>query len=222
MKKLFTFLALVTFLAACAPSPQAIQTAIAQTQEANPTSTLSPNLLVLQRKLSNFLLQKSDLPLDGQYHQFVWSPFPIPNDHVESANVEETGRLDGWEVYYIRGSNSVNAPQEIHGKVVLYKTSAGAQLSITKYSDDLVTDFGYIEEINLPEIGDASRAFLLRYLVKPNSSESQISYWIEFSYRNIVEVVRADGGEHEVQPESVRNIADLLLARLQASPLLNP
>jgi hypothetical protein len=130
--------------------------------------------------------------------------------------------LDGWEVYYERGSNSVLAPQEIHGKVVLYKSNEGAQRSITKYSVDLVTDFSYIEEIQAPGIGDEARAFVLRYQIKPDGGKNQMSYWIEFSFRNIVEVIRADGAENEVQPEVVTNIARLLLARLQASPLLNP
>jgi hypothetical protein len=101
-------------------------------------------------------------------------------------------------------------------------TDAGAQRSIAKYSDDLVTDFAYLEEIQPPAIGEKTRAFLLRYQKKPDSSASQISYWIEFSYRNIVEVIRADGAENEVLPELVTKLARLVLARLQATPGLNP
>jgi hypothetical protein len=222
MKKTLVFFLVAIWLTACAPSVQAIQTAIAQTQAANPTPTLPANLLGLQRHLADFLPLNSDLPINGQYRRFVYSPISLPNKDFSGAYVEETGRVDGWEVYYIKSAEAASAPQEIHGKVVLYKTNAGARLSITKYSDDLVSDFAYLEEIQPPAIGDETRAFLLQYQKKPIGSASQISYWIEFSYRNIVEVIRADGAENEVLPELVTKLARLVLARLQATPGLNP
>lgn len=222
MKKTLAVFLVAIWLTACAPSAQAVQAAIAQTQAANATPTVAPNLLALQKHLSEFLLLNSDLPINGQYRSLVYSPFAIPNKGVSSAYVEDTGRMDGWEIYYLKSSKDAPAPQEFHGKVVIYKTNAGAQRSINKYSNDLVTDFGYLEEIQAPEIGDETRAFLLRYQKKPDTSASQISYWIEFSYRNIVEVIQVDGTEDEVQPELVINIARLVLARLQASPRLNP
>ncbi len=222
MKKSLVLILVVIWLSACAPSAQAVQTAIAQTQAANATPTVPPTLLSLQKHLTDFLLLSSDLPIDGQYRSSKYSPFSIPNKDVSSAYAEETGRLDGWEIYYLKSSKDASAPQEFHGKVVIYKTNAGAQQSIIKYSNDLVTDFGYLEEIQAPEIGDETRAFLLRYQKKPDTSAHQISYWIEFSYRNIVEVIQADGAEDEVQPELVINTARLVLARLQASPRLNP
>ena len=222
MKKTLALFIAAICMTACAPSAQAVQAAIAQTQAANATPTVAPNLLALQKHLSEFLLLSSDLPINGQYRRFEHSPISIPNKDVSSAYAEETGRMDAWDVYYIKSSNGVPAPQEVHGKVVLYKTNAGAQRSINKYSNNLVTDFGYLEEIQAPEIGDETRAFLLRYQKKPDTSAYQISYWIEFSYRNIVEVIQADGAQDEVQPELVINIARLVLARLQASPRLNP
>jgi hypothetical protein len=222
MKKTLVIFLVAFWLSACAPSVQAVQTAIAQTQAANPTPTVPAHLLVLQKDLAGFLLLNSDLPIDGQYRRFAYSPFSNPNKNVNSAYVEETGRMDGWEVYYTRSSNSASVPQEIHGMVVLYKENAGARKSINKYSDDLVTDFGYLEEILAPGIGDDTRAFILRYQKEPRGSALQISYWIEFSYQNIVEVIRADGTENEVQPELIDNIARLVLARLQANPGLNP
>lgn len=42
MGKLLKLLIIMIFLTACSPSPQAIQTALAQTQAANPTSTFTP------------------------------------------------------------------------------------------------------------------------------------------------------------------------------------
>jgi hypothetical protein len=222
MKNSLALLIVAFWLTACAPSVQAIQTAIAQTQAANPTPTLPPKLLDLQLHLSSFLVLSSDLPGSGQYHLFRYNPFSIPNKNVSSAYVEDTGRMDGWEIYYTKESGDASAPQEIYGKVVLYQTAAGAQRSINKYSDDLVTDFTYLEEIQAPAIGDETRAFRLRYQNGPDGSSDQVSYWIEFSYRNIVEVIRTDGTDTEVQPELVASIASLVLARLRASPDLTP
>ena len=222
MKKTLALFIAAIWLSACAPSAQAIQSAIAQTQAASPAPTVPANLSGLQSHLADFLLLNSDLPIDGRYRRFVYSPYSIPNKDVSSAYVEETGRMDGWGVYYIKNSQDVPVPQEIHGKVVLYSTNAGARRSIIKYSNNLVSDFAYLEETQAPAIGDETRAFLLRYQKKPIGSASQISYWIEFSYRNVVEVIQADGAENEVQPELVADIARLILARLQASPRLNP
>jgi hypothetical protein len=222
MKKTLALFIAAIWLSACAPSVQTIQSAIAQTQAANQPPTIPANLSGLQSHLADFLLLNSDLPIDGQYRRFVYSPFSIPNKDVSSAYVEETGRMDGWGIYYIKSSKDAPVPQEIHGKVVLYTTNAGAQRSINKYSNNLVSDFGYLEETQAPRIGDETRAFILQYQKKPIGSPSQISYWIEFSYRNVVEVIQADGAENEVQPELVINIARLVLARLQASPRLNP
>jgi hypothetical protein len=239
-------LLLVLLLPACVPSPSTLQTAIAQTQAANPTSTFTPipptetltktptetpkithsptpDLLVLQLNLKDFLLKKSDLPLDANYYLFNRnSIYTIPNEEVEigGAYLAETGRIDGWIIFYERGSNNVVAPESIYDEVILYKTTAGAQLEITKYCDNLVTEEGFTEEINPPEIGDLTRAFLYRKMHA--SGEYQVTYRIEFSYQNFVHEVNGYGWEHEVKPEFVRNIARILLARLQAATLSNP
>jgi hypothetical protein len=222
MKRILALFIVTILVSACAPSAQAIQTAIAQTQAANPTPTVSPKLLALKQHLSSFLILNSDLPSNGQYHLFRYNPFSIPNKNVSSAYVEETGRVDGWEIYYTKISGDASAPQEIRGKVVLYQTDRGAQTSMNKYSDALVTDFVYLEEIQSSEIGDETRAFRLQYQYGTKGGSDQVSYWIEFSYRNIVEVIQIDGAENEDQLELASSIARLVLARLQASPLLNP
>jgi hypothetical protein len=68
MKKTMVLSLVTAILAACAPSAQTVQTAIAQTQTAGLTTTLTPDLLALQFHLKNLLLQNIDLPLDAKYH----------------------------------------------------------------------------------------------------------------------------------------------------------
>jgi hypothetical protein len=183
MKHFYALLLIVVlFVSGCQPSEIDIQTAIAQTQAANPTSTFTPipptetptitpsptpDLLVLQLNLKDFLLQKSDLPLDAEYHLMnQYSIRLVPNEEVDigGAYLAETGRIDGWMAIYERGSNNVIAPEEIYDEVILYLTTAGAQLEITKYCEHLVTEIGFTEEINPPEIGDLTHAFLSRIM----------------------------------------------------------
>ncbi len=256
MKHFYAFLLIVVlFVSGCQPSETAIQTAIAQTQAANPTSTFTPipptetptetptvtptetptitpsptpDLRVIQLDPKDFLLQKSDLPLDAKYYlpNELWIG-PLHNEQIVSAwTVEkgreylaETGRLDGWWIAFDRGSNTVIAPQNMYDNVIMYKTAEGAQIVITKF-DDRFVEFDYTEIKDPPKIGDLSRAFVWKEM--QSSGEYRVAYRISFCYRNYVHEVEGWGWEHEVKPEYVENIARILLARLQAAPLSNP
>lgn len=236
MKKYILLITIALLLAACAPSPQTIQTSIAQTQAAIPTltftpipptetptntptltpsetptitTTSTPDLIALQQNLIDFLLQISDFPPQSNY-SLVSAGSENPNALDDSAEVEDTGRIVGWSDWYGKEPIGKGWNYAISDAVVLYRTTAGAQLAITKYNEFGMGDYSK-EEINPPEIGDITRAFFV-------SVGFFDIYVIYFSYRNIVhEVV----GSNE-DPEFVRNIARLLLARLKASPLLNP
>jgi hypothetical protein len=224
------------FLAACSPSPRAIQTAIAQTQAANPTSTFTlvpptdtptatssetptvtlttsptPDLLLLQLNLKDFLLQQSDFPPHANYSSIYNSLKHLHNEDVDNPLVKETGRLDGWSVWYGKDYSGGGWPVVLSNEVSLYQTTGGAQIAVAKYSRS-----GFTEEINPPEIGDSTRAFYATA-----GSSSQADYVIIFSYRNCVHIVDEFGYENEVAV-IVRKIALILLAKLQASPLINP
>ena len=241
MKKPFALFLIAILLTACAPSAQAIQTAIAQTQGANPTSTFTlvpptdiptktptetptitpsptPDLLLLQLNLINLLLQLSDIPLSAHYSSIVNSVSSYPNEKVDSTLVEETGRIDGWSVWYGKDNSGGGWHQTITDWVSLYTTTAGAQLAITMYS---VSDSlsGFTEEINPPEIGDVTRAWYERLTFY--GGEPQGLYTIYFSYRNCVHRVEGFGLDKDII-EFTRNIARILLAKLQDSPLINP
>jgi hypothetical protein len=223
-------------MAACAPSPQAIQTAIGQTQEANPTSTFTPippietpthpptetptiipsptlDLLLIQYNLKGFLLQMSDFPQGGSYSSYVMernSLSIIPNDKVTIDNsvayIKETGRIEGWSVDY--GIYNNGWKEYIEDKVNLYQTTAGAQLALSNYSNAVVNKIP--KEINPPEIGDFTRSYYNDWGL----------YEIDFAYRNCTHELWGYGAENEII--DLRNIAQSLITRLQTSPLLNP
>jgi hypothetical protein len=227
----------IIILGACSPSQQAIQTAIAQTQAANPTSTstlLPPtetptftpsstlDLLSIQFRLKDFLLTQSDLSFDQEYHSLtLYSVKQLPNKdvHKDPDYATETGRMDGWVAVYKQGSTYLLAPMEIYNEISLFKTTEGAQLSIARYSNYITSELMYTEEINPPNIGDMTRSF---YYTSDASGRHELGYLITFSYKNIVHLVQARGDYYGVEPEKIRNIARGLLSRLQAFPLFNP
>jgi hypothetical protein len=238
LKKVFTLIFIFGLITACAPSPQLIQTAIAQTQAANPTSTFTPlpptetstltpsetptktqtiipsptpDLLLLQLNLKDFLLQLSDIPQDAHYISIYNSLSRTPNEKVDSSLVIDTGRLDGWNIWYSKDYSNGGWYVVLSDGLSLYQTSVGAQLAVTKYSQNTLT-----EEINPPKIGDLTRAF---YSI--GDTGTQASYEIIFAYRNCVHIVGDFGWENEVVGFT-RNIARILLAKLQASMLINP
>jgi hypothetical protein len=219
------------------PSQQSIQTAIAQTQSANPTSTFTlipstltpteaptntstiapsstPDLLLLQVKLKDFLLQQTEIPLDDKYTPIYKTAKSIPNEGMDLSLVQKTGRIDGWQALFGKG---YSAPWygTISDEISLYKTSEGAQLAIAMFMLS-----GYTEEINQPKIGEITRSF---YQELTNSDgNNQMIYTVIFSYRNCVHVVEGFGYEKNGVKEYTRIIAQNLLAKLQASSLLNP
>jgi hypothetical protein len=223
--------------ASCAPSQQAIQTAIAQTQAANPTSTSTPlpptktptftpsptlDLVSIQFRLKDFLLVQSDLSFDQDYHSLtLYSVKQVPNKdvHKDPNYATETGRIDGWVAVYKQGSAYLLAPMEIYNEISLFETTEGAQLSIAKYSNYITIELMYTEEINPPKIGDLTRSF---YYTSDASGRHELGYLITFSYKNIVQLVQAWGDYYGVEPEKIRNIARGILSRLQAFPLFNP
>jgi len=238
------------FLAACGPSTQAAQTADAETRAAIPSSTfthvpptntpmdvptltLSPtlDLLSLQENLKEFLVQESDLPPMANYTANFHLPTLVSNEissqtmGADGADfLEKTGRIDGWEVDVVfdGDANLGITPFILYNQAALYGTIEGAQLAIGKYSDLYVTENGFTETNSPFMKGDVSRAFYLRYQEPPESSGYSLKYIIVFSYRNVVVTLQESGLERPIDPIFMADIAQRLLDRLQASPLLNP
>jgi hypothetical protein len=195
----------------------------------SPTPSPTPDLRIIgtTENPSNFLLALSDLPAEGSYSLpgtgwigKLHNSQIIQEYGAEAGNkyVNETGRVDGWWVTYKRGSSAGIYPQQIYDNVILFQTSAGAQLMLAKYADPnspvgAKTNFTEIQ--GSKTIGDLSKV-----LIKKDSEH--VWYDIVFTYRNYGHVVEAYGLASEVQPEFVESIADILLKELQSAPLSVP
>lgn len=235
-------------IAACTPSPAVMTTASAQTQVAQPTATLTltetatpsptpsethppspaPDTRVIDIDPQELLLEKNDLPPEGEY--FLPGPdwtSPVTNSEIVSEwtvregqdYLAETGRIHGWEISYKRGGSGALMPDEIYHNTVIYSSIEGARIVVTKYQDRVLEIGEYSEEINVIQIGDATRAFIQRDTTP--GGEKSVSLRVAFSYRNIFHTIVIWGSDREASVDFAVGIATALLEQLQALPLTN-
>lgn len=199
------------------------------TPTATPTSTVTPSptpdIRVIDINPEDLLLKRDDLPAEAGYY-LPNSGWISPHRNFEivgawgaekgKAYIERTGRVDGWWVTYNRGSTVVIAPQQIYDNVVLYKSQQGALTVLTEYGTCTKSeDFTLVE--SAPVFGDSSSTCIWRQM--QSNGKNRIEYRIEFVYRNVFHGVSGWGWESEVRPEYIEQIAQTLLAKLQALPL---
>jgi len=161
-------------------------------------------------------LQKSDLQTNKIYVPIRSNkPQPITNQDVNLSKVVETGRIDGWFIEYGVGQTG-SWNETVSDEIALYQTAEGAQQAVSMYevADDET------EEINQPIIGDKSRSIIFRFPTN-YSGNYQVVYKIIFSYRNVVHTINWFGWEKETLGPA-KNIALILLTKLQSSQLFNP
>ena len=195
-----------------------------QTPEPSPT----PDLRVFDIDPYQLLLKKSDCNPDGRYYlpnEFWISPHK--NSEVVAGwtvtkgqeYLAETGRIDGWWVYYDRGNSNVLLPQQVYDNVILYSSVEGAQIVIKKYESRRVNEEFFDEIENPPSVGDITRAFVKK---ETNSSGvTEVVYMLTFSYRNIVHSLAVLGYEKETTLKDAEYLARNLLAQLEQLPLSN-
>jgi hypothetical protein len=197
-----------------------------------PTETPSPtpDLRVIDADPYAFLLKAEDLP-DDAYYYLPNSEWISPHRNYEvisgwgvdegRAYMAATGRVDGWWVYYLRGTNAVIAPEQIGDNPVLFRTIEGAQTLIKQYGScvykELNPDLNFVPIQTDLKIGDLSNICVNREM--QSSGENRVMMVIEFSYRNITHTVHGYGWEDEVQLDYLANVAHTLLAKLEAIPL---
>jgi hypothetical protein len=206
---------------AATPSPVPTETPTPE-----PTPTL--DLRVIDIDPYQILLKKSDCNPDGRYY-LPGEGWISPHKNSEVVGgwtvvkgqeyLADTGRIDGWIVYYARGNSNVLLPQEIGDNVVIFSTVAGSQLLITKYEDRMVNEFFYNEIEDAPQIGDLTRAWVKR--VTNSGGTMEVWYVITYSYRNISHSITVYGYDKEVKLEDAEYLARNLLAQLEQLPLSN-
>jgi hypothetical protein len=237
-------LSLILLFTGCQPSVQAIQTADAQTQAANPTYTSTPvptltsiptptptpipsstpDVRIINTDIQKFLLQQTDLPPEGRYYLPApnWSSphhnFEIIQDvgqEIGNQYINETGRVDGWYANYVKGHRNNSLPVEIHSGVVMFSSIEGAKVYMEKYVQGFNLAAGYVNVETDLGIGDSTAVFEK----KDNETEN---YVIEFSCRNFIERVLGIGIKSDADKKLIVDIAYLLLNRLQNAPVSDP
>ena len=193
-----------------------------------PTFTPTPDIRIISVDPRAFLLEKEDLPEDARYY-LPGPDWISPHHNAEIISgwgtkegleyLDETGRIDGWVVYYSRGSNTVIAPEEIFHNIIQYKDASGALLTVEKYGIDIRDDRWkpVIREIDIRGISYA-------YLYKDLQSNGRYRVWyrVETVYRNYVSIVDGYGWEEEVRYEYVEDIARTAIEKLVNAPLELP
>jgi len=109
------------------------------------TLTSTPDTRVITIDSKELMLTKEDLPPEAKYYlpNSGWIS-PHHNSEIISGwgveegakYLEETGRIDGWWVYYRRGTSTVRAPEQIYQNIIQYKTAEGAYFTFSNYSFD--------------------------------------------------------------------------------------
>jgi hypothetical protein len=235
-KQILSLVFVILFISGCQPSEATIQTAIAQTQIANPTLTIAPtvtitftalpspsptpDLQIISIEPKEFLLAIDALPGEGKYYlpNVNWiSPHrnsEIIQDRGAEAGekyINETGRVDGWFVYYKSGTSNKPVPDTIYDNVILFNSIEGPRVYMEEYAGG---EDDYTERTTDLKIGDITKVF-------EKNESGNISVTIEFSYRNYVHRVAGldmNGASEKV----IEDIARELLEDLQNAQLVNP
>ena len=197
------------------------------TPTATLTLTSTPDLRIITIDPKYFLLTSDDLPEDAQYY-IPASNWMSPHHNSEIISgwgkeegleyLEKTGRIDGWIVYFYRGSNIVRAPQEIFHNIIQYETIEGARITIDEYNQVVKGDYNFVERDRT--IGDVS--LFMIYKEMQSSGEYAVFYRVEIAYRNYVSIVVGFGLENDVNYEYVEDIAEIALEKLKAAELSSP
>lgn len=215
------------------PAPTSTQTPTpTETLTPTPTDapTATPDLRIILIDAREFLLEKEDLPIESKYYLpgTAWIS-PHHNEEILTswgidegrAYLEETGRIDGWWVYYKRGSNVIAAPEEIFHNIIQYETALGAQITATKYNlAERAPEEGWVlldDEVNL---GDLSVVMV----TKETQSNGKNRVWlrIETAYRNYLSVLQEYGWEEEVRLEYLVEVQRMIVEKLAAAELVTP
>ncbi len=212
------------------PSPAPSPTPIPPTPTPLPSPTATPDQRVILSDPQGFLCRESDLPAQGAYYLEGSSAMtPVRNKEVlqqwgadwGQRYLDETQRLDGWQVTYTLGREGLLLPREIRCRVDQYQTVSGAQTAFVKYnpaafmpSDALVP---FLRLVTPCDLGDACAYY--RGLDLEADGAAYPLFVLEVQYRNVVFRVEGLGREEEVDLQVLRTVATNVLTRLQQAEL---
>jgi len=193
-----------------------------------PTFTLTPDVRIIAIGPEQFLLEKGDLPADAKYYvpNQLWIS-PDHNDEVIGRMGEndggkylrETGRIDGWYIFFKRGSSRVPAPKELSHRISQFESCEGALIAVEKYTAYKI-DNKYEMVDDDYDLGD--KTVISKYRELQPGGEYIVRYYVETAYRNYVSQILAYGYEEKFDLEYVIQIAEIALELLADAPLVEP
>jgi len=236
---------LVVALASCAPKPQAptpIPTSTptiapsatpppTDTPTPVPTPSPTPDLRVYDINPRQLLMTKDDLLKDPELKK---DRYYLPNQlwiaRLTNAKIVSewtvqkgteylaaTGRVEGWSVWYNRGTTAVVAPEEIGDNVVLFRTSEGALTLLDRFGNCKSLDTEYTLVESSFKLGDGTN--VCQWKEMQSGGENRVVYAIEFVNRNVYHRVAGWGWENEIRPDLIEKVAAILNDNLMALPL---
>jgi len=192
-----------------------------------PTITATPDERIIEIGPEEFLLEKEDLPSEAKYYipNSAWKS-PHRNSEIISGwgtekgqeYLEKTGRIDGWVIYFARGTSTVRAPEQVYHNIIQYETAEGAQLAMNMESPYVTVEFDIVNDSY--DLGDIT--IISKYREMQPSGEYRIQYLVETTYRNYQSRVGGWGWEKEFDLDYVIQIAEIALAKLETAPLVEP
>jgi len=246
MLKLALAIAATLFLVSCSPSQSSVETAIAQTQEAAPTATTipepsatseptatptltpspspTPDVRVIDADPQDMFLALSELPLEGKY--YLGSMTPNRNSEVIAFRgieagtkyIEETGRIDGWIVEFLRGTRLARVPEYVDLNPIIFLHADGPTYLLAEDGGPCNPQDGdYTTLQDDLSLGHES-ALCLWKKMQPGG-QNYVEYFIPVRYRNVYFGVYGGGFEDTFDPEWVIALAQAQLEKIQQLPL---
>jgi hypothetical protein len=189
-----------------------------------PTLTSTPDTRVIMVDSRELMLAKEDLPPEAKCYlpnQFWISP--LHNSEIVSVwgtglgtkYVEETGRIDGWYIYYRRGSKSIRTPEQIYQNISQFETAEGAKLAMTMDNPNITVQYTILDDNY--DLGD--QTIISVYKEMQSNGENRVTYKVDTVYRNYKSRIIGWGWEKEFDLEDVISIAEMALEKIKAAPL---
>ena len=136
---------------------------------------------------------------------------------IGKTYILETGRVDGWDLYMEKTSNSKIGPSAYRSKVEFFETAAGASKAFDKdwfwVNIDPDNDPDYISEKSC-DFGDEC-LFITYDKVIPGSGIANVEYNIGFRFNNVLIQVLVKGADFETKDNDALDAAQLILDSLK-------
>jgi hypothetical protein len=205
------------------PTPTPTETSIPATATLIPTPTNDPAYDLYTGSPKDLLCEKVDLP--ANYYLFGDNSDPLAGqqtnemvvaDHPDAEKaqryLDETGRLVGWWKTYALDQKGSTAPETVYCQTTVFQSTAGAQLSLLwpLWDDELNFYYVDVEET----IGDTT---VIKYRDVEVEGDTKRLYRVQFTYHNLVGIVRTSQPAEAAMPDFAILIAKNLLERYQAA-----